>query len=363
LQICRENFSLQRAHYAIYGGVSGSVFPAATAGEDFGEPIINGAYVKYSGTINIPTGVSSLQIVVPIIADNIAESNEVFAVQLTNPVNAIFKDSSATSITAVGTIMDDDFQSVIYVNQNASGNSDGTSWADAYTTLSAALADAEAGQEIWIAGGTYSGEYTTNGISIFGVHNIDGSGNRGPDTIITGTINASGSLVLGGLNFTSPTAQINVGTDGSHIAVEQSTFDGCSGQVLNVNGSNNIIDISNVLVINASGITAGGYLQAAGVNNTINVLNSTFANNTGDAGSVICVAGTGSSANIMNTIMWGNATADFQNIIADKGASGSIKYSDIESGSFIGIDRIGDGVLNVDPQCNGSAGIGQMAML
>ncbi|MEL6986489.1 MAG: hypothetical protein AAGK97_01565, partial [Bacteroidota bacterium] len=41
-----------------------------------------------------------------------------------------------------------------YVNQNASGNGDGSSWANAYTTLEAGLKDANA-MELWIAAGTY----------------------------------------------------------------------------------------------------------------------------------------------------------------------------------------------------------------
>ena len=48
---------------------------------------------------------------------------------------------------------------VIYVNDDAAGANDGSSWTDACTELQSALAVAETGDEIWVAAGTYRPDF------------------------------------------------------------------------------------------------------------------------------------------------------------------------------------------------------------
>ena len=108
---------------------------------------------------------------------------------------------------------------IIYVDDDATGANDGSSWADAYNVLQDALDDAVAGDDIWVAAGTYcpsvehggtGGQYRSfqmkNGVAMYGGFagvESPGSFDVGDRDLVTNETILSGDLNADGVRDTS----------------------------------------------------------------------------------------------------------------------------------------------------------------
>ncbi len=72
------------------------------------------------------------------------------------------KTIKAMVLTGLMAVCPNAGQAVVYVNCNALGANDGTSWANAYTNLKVAVDSASEDSELWVSAGTYYPSATTN---------------------------------------------------------------------------------------------------------------------------------------------------------------------------------------------------------
>lgn len=80
---------------------------------------------------------------------------------------------------------------VIYVDADARGAASGSSWTDAHTSLSTAIAGASAGDQVWVAEGTYAPITLKNGVKLYG-------GFSGSETVASASDPAAHRSVISG---------------------------------------------------------------------------------------------------------------------------------------------------------------------
>jgi hypothetical protein len=290
---------------------------------------------------------------------------------------------------------------VIYVDDTASGANNGTSWTNAYTSFQSALEAAVSGDEIWVAAGTYkpskdqSGNanpgdprnktFNINGKNIKIYGGFNGNESSVSDrpwplaaTVLSGEIGAPGNADNCYLVLTIQNVNSSSVCDG--FTVEGGNNAGSGAGIYVLNGVGNVINqitlqfntagfgggifvygnisttvITNCKFISNTGTTLGGGFHCLDSNPIL--YNCTFINNTsnfgagiwGQAGSVTVVncsfsgnqtaLGTnGTTANVTNSIFWGNGSNfNFNN------APATVNYSIVQGG------YAGTGNLNQNP--------------
>lgn len=139
-----------------------SITVASGQPASFSVSVIGDAPLTYQwkkGGVDIPTATGSTYA----IASAQAADAAAYTVTITNGTG---NQISAPAVLVVGT------KHILYVKANAGGSNNGSSWANAYTTLSSALSAALDGDEIWVAAGTYKPSTTSDRNAYFSVTKV-----------------------------------------------------------------------------------------------------------------------------------------------------------------------------------------------
>ena len=182
---------------------------------------------------------------------------------------------------------------VIYVNRDATGNNDGSSWENAYTDLQPALEVAGATNEVWVAGGTYlptndddreQSFVIGDGTKVFG-------GFAGTETersqrdILNNRVILSGDIGTQGdrsdNSYSVVTIEDNAFAttlDGFTIVDGQAELIGYGGGIY-IEDNADVITLSNLIVANNQATFRGGGIYQS--DSVVNIRRVAFLNNTG----------------------------------------------------------------------------------
>ncbi|MCC0179565.1 hypothetical protein I4641_21640 [Waterburya agarophytonicola K14] len=217
--------------------------------------------------------------------------------------------------------------SVIYVNQNATGDNSGASWENAYTDLQSALNSANELQEIWVAAGTYLP--TTDGdreisfvipdrVEVYGGF-VGGETERGErdwqanSTVLSGNIGNPNDIADNSVHVVdiSDTSSFFTVLDGFFVvegyASRFERDDGSSAGDISGGGIYSFDDgeanLNNLIIANNFSENSGGGIAVFN-DSELNINNVAFINNNADRGGAIYTSGT--LGNITNSLFTGN---------------------------------------------------------
>jgi predicted outer membrane repeat protein len=263
---------------------------------------------------------------------------------------------------------------ILYVDADAWGANDGSSWANAYTDLQDALADAAGGDEIWIAEGVYKPTSGTDRTATFslasGVEIYGGfAGNeayqyerdwRAHPTVLSGDIGTVGNSADNSYHVVSGSGVNSTAVlDGVIIVGGRATGQDANGRGGGIYLSSAGPTLRSLALLGNTASQGGGLYITGGSPTVVNAVfsgnaapaggglynlssslalaNATFSENSGAQGGAVYNGGT---ATLANCIVW-DEDPD-QNLIGGSGTI-TITYSNVRGG-------YGTGNLDADPQ-------------
>ncbi|MCU7241951.1 MAG: cadherin domain-containing protein [Microcystis aeruginosa WS75] len=222
---------------------------------------------------------------------------------------------------------------VVYVRAGAGGSNNGTSWTDAYTSLQDALAAAQSGDKIWVAGGTYKPTTGTDRTATFTLKNnveIYG-GFAGTETSFSQrNVSTNVTTLSGDIGTVNNTADNVYHVVTSNSPANTAILDGFTISGGNANGSTNqnigggiyiIVSnpiLRNLIIENNNATSSGGGLYNTSSANYL-LINSTFRNNTSASGGAIYNAG--SSPTLTDVTFTNNAATSQGGAIFNNGGT------------------------------------------
>jgi hypothetical protein len=197
----------------------------------------------------------------------------------------------------------------VFVKQGATGLNNGTSWANAYTSLDAALSIGATGQSIWVAAGTYKPSLPApnNSFTLFSGVNLYG-GFAGNETAITQrNIAANPTIFSGDILGDDITGNFdqNRADNSQHVLIVVELNSGTSSEIdgCTIRGGQTLV-----------GSTNGDLTRRGGgiiINAKASLRNCTFSDNFGESGAALAaIEALSDGILIENCLFQGNKAAE-----------------------------------------------------
>jgi predicted outer membrane repeat protein len=242
------------------------------------------------------------------------------------------------------------------VNAAATGGNDGTSWANAYTSLPSALTAANSGDEIWVASGTYRPTTTTNrsvsfalknGVGVYGgfLGTETSRSQRDPAanvTILSGDIGTPGTSSDNSYHVVTADSTVTASAVLDGFTITGGNADGLSASNQDRGGgmwvNSGAPTVSHCIFTSNSASEKGGGIRVTNGSPVID--GCTFISNSGGAGGGGIGTGSGSAFTVKNTVFRGNSTVS-------SGGAGLEAASGVTAVNCVFQNNSGNGLLYI----------------